>query len=131
MRRGAVPCRCAFPLDFSLDAQTPYAVPTYDLTQRDGTTATLLHELSRRIRQAVRPSLFGVGSRECESEELHPVAHHLATVITPRFGFRQSKCAFCTFTVDNSVCVLHIHFQQQRRISTNTRRSRCHHKPTE
>lgn len=59
MRRGAVPCRCAFPLDCSLDAQTPYAVPTYDLTQRDGTTATLLHALSRRIRQAVRPSLSG------------------------------------------------------------------------
>ena len=30
MRRGAVPCRRAFPLGFSLDAQTPYAVPTYD-----------------------------------------------------------------------------------------------------
>lgn len=32
MRRDAVPCRCAVPLDCSLDAQTPFAVPTYDLT---------------------------------------------------------------------------------------------------
>lgn len=98
MRRGAVPCRCAFPLDFSLDAQTPYAVPTYDLTQRDGTTATLLHELSRRIRQAVRPSLFGVGSRECESEELHPVAHHLRQRYSRQHARVNKINAFCIFS---------------------------------
>ena len=104
MRRGAVPCRCAFPLDCSLDAQTPYAVPTYDLTQRDGTTATLLHALSRRIRQAVRPSLFGVGSRECESEGIAPGRPSLGTFITPRFDPRNNLVAFSATFFNRPYC---------------------------